>query len=196
MTLRVVLNGAEAETLGIDVAALAALDIALCPEDRMASADADIALLTGAELASLINTQTRDHPGRKIVAVIAMSVDEAVNCLANGALAVLVAPLPAERLAPILRQVAAGNYFIDQRLAQLLALRQLKKILDPFNALSSREYDVFCLLADGKSLAEIAVQLGVSRKTVSNNQTQIKLKLGLAGRTDLVAYAKRHGLLG
>ncbi|MDT4331829.1 LuxR C-terminal-related transcriptional regulator [Methylomonas sp. MED-D] len=196
VTLRAVLSGAEAEALGIDVAVLAAQGIALSPEDGITTDHADIVLLAGAGLPTRIRSLASTYPDCKIAAVIEMSVDDALSCLASGALGVLLAPLPADRLARILVQIAAGGYFIDQRIAQMLALRQLKKILEPFSALSSREYDVFCLLADGKSLAEIAVQLGVSRKTVSNTQTQIKLKLGLSGRPAIVACAKRHGLVG
>lgn len=83
------------------------------------------------------------------------------------------------RLAEIIRDVYLGEYYLDQSIAQLLAMRQIKKMLEPFSALSSREFDVFCLLAEGGSLQSISAQLGINSKTVSNCQTLIKLKLSL-----------------
>nr|WP_225587876.1 LuxR C-terminal-related transcriptional regulator [Methylomonas fluvii] len=74
-------------------------------------------------------------------------------------------------------------------------MRQIKKQLEPFVSLSSREFDVFCLLAEGCSLQTIATQLGISSKTVSNCQTQIKLKLAIDNRDTLTEFANSHGLI-
>jgi DNA-binding CsgD family transcriptional regulator len=74
-------------------------------------------------------------------------------------------------------------------------MRQIKKTLEPFVVLSSREFDIFCLLAEGCSLQTIAEQLGISSKTVSNGQTQIKLKLGIDNKQQFRQVAKIHGLM-
>nr|WP_305891514.1 LuxR C-terminal-related transcriptional regulator [Methylomonas sp. SURF-1] len=67
--------------------------------------------------------------------------------------------------------------------------------MEPFNTLSSREFDVFCMLAEDFALQDIAEQLGISRKTVSNCQTSLKLKLGLQGRPTMKKFAESHGLI-
>jgi DNA-binding NarL/FixJ family response regulator len=67
--------------------------------------------------------------------------------------------------------------------------------LQPFAALSSREFDVFCLLAEGYRLQSIADRLNISRKTVSNCQSQIKLKLAVETRAAIAGVAKKHGLI-
>lgn len=74
-------------------------------------------------------------------------------------------------------------------------MRQIKKWLEPFISLSSREFDVFCLLAEGCSLKTIAERLGINSKTVSNCQTAIKLKLALDSRQAIKTFAKYHGLI-
>jgi two-component system invasion response regulator UvrY len=51
------------------------------------------------------------------------------------------------------------------------------------------------LLAEGCSLQTIAEQLGISSKTVSNGQTQIKLKLGIDNKQQFRQVAKIHGLM-
>jgi len=99
------------------------------------------------------------------------------------------------QLFEIVRLIHQGEYYLDKQIAQLLAMRQIKKALEPFVVLSSREFDIFCLLAEGYSLQAIAEQLGVSSKTVSNGQTQIKLKLGIESKQQIRHMAKTHGLM-
>lgn len=100
-----------------------------------------------------------------------------------------------EQLADIIRDVYLGEYYLDQSIAQLLAMRQIKKMLEPFSALSSREFDVFCLLAEGGSLQSISTKLGINSKTVSNCQTLIKLKLSLDSKQAIKKLAQIHGLI-
>jgi len=99
------------------------------------------------------------------------------------------------RQAEIARRVQGGAYYLDPDIAQVLAIRHVKRLLAPFNALGSREFDVFCMLAEGFALQDIAEQLGISRKTVSNCQTSLKLKLGLQGRPAMKKFAESHGLI-
>lgn len=99
------------------------------------------------------------------------------------------------RLAEIALRVQSGAYYLDPDIAQVLAIRHVKRLLAPFSALSSREFDVFCMLAEGFALQDIAEQLGISSKTVSNCQTSLKLKLGLQGRPAMKKFAERHGLI-
>jgi len=61
--------------------------------------------------------------------------------------------------------------------------------------LSVREYEIFRLLAMGRSVAECAELLHVSQKTVSNNQTQIKEKLQVETMAALVHLAQRHQVI-
>jgi DNA-binding NarL/FixJ family response regulator len=62
-------------------------------------------------------------------------------------------------------------------------------------SLSEREFEVFRLLAQGQSPAQCASVLRLSAKTVSNHQTVIKEKLGVATSAALAHLAIRHGLV-
>ena len=62
-------------------------------------------------------------------------------------------------------------------------------------ALSPRERDVLCLLADGLSNAQIAAQLYLSEGTVRNYVSGIFTKLGVTDRTQAAVIALRHGLV-
>lgn len=67
---------------------------------------------------------------------------------------------------------------------------------DPrLRALSRRELQVFKLLAEGHSAADIASRLSRSSKTIHNHRTRILQKLGLKNATELVRLAMRCGLV-
>lgn len=63
-----------------------------------------------------------------------------------------------------------------------------------FPELTPREYDVLNLLASGATSDQIAHQLGVSTKTVSNNLSAIFAKLHVATRTEAALLASSRGL--
>lgn len=66
---------------------------------------------------------------------------------------------------------------------------------DRIAQLSLREIEIWRLLAQGCSPAECAKRLNISLKTVSNNQTQIKEKLGVTNTVALVHLAQRYQLI-
>ncbi|WP_155931179.1 LuxR C-terminal-related transcriptional regulator [Methylomonas sp. 11b] len=134
-------------------------------------------------------------PACKFMVLLRHSSAHAVTYMQAGVKGFLAVLPDAVKLTEIIRKLVQGEYYLDQNIAQLLAMRQIKKQLDPFVSLSSREFDVFCLLAEGCSLQAIALQLGISSKTVSNCQTQIKLKLAIDNRGSLRKFANCHGLI-
>jgi DNA-binding CsgD family transcriptional regulator len=60
--------------------------------------------------------------------------------------------------------------------------------------LTPREIEIMRLLANGKSLSEIAAVLGVRYKTAANICSLIKTKLGVARTADLVRLAIEAGV--
>ena len=60
--------------------------------------------------------------------------------------------------------------------------------------LTTREVEVLCLIAVGKSNRDIAEALFISLNTVANHVRNILAKIGAANRTEAAAYAIRHGL--
>ena len=63
------------------------------------------------------------------------------------------------------------------------------------DALTSREREVFLLLAEGKSPSEVAESLFLSPKTVHTHRQHILEKLGLRTTTELIRFALREGLI-
>jgi DNA-binding NarL/FixJ family response regulator len=66
---------------------------------------------------------------------------------------------------------------------------------DPYEGLTDREKQVLKLVAEGKSNKEIAEDLGISVKTAMTHRQHMMEKLGLHGRTDVVKYAVKRGIV-
>ena len=66
---------------------------------------------------------------------------------------------------------------------------------DPIQKLSTREFEVFRLLAEGVSVDGIANTLNISQKTAANYQTILKQKLGISNAVELVRLAIQHGMI-
>ncbi|MBI3480482.1 MAG: response regulator transcription factor [Nitrosomonadales bacterium] len=62
------------------------------------------------------------------------------------------------------------------------------------NALSDREFEIYRLIVEGKSVSDIARQLFISDKTVSTHKSHILSKLGLRNVAELVRYALQREL--
>ena len=63
------------------------------------------------------------------------------------------------------------------------------------SVLSEREFQIFCKLAEGKSVSEIAAKLFLSVKTVSTYRTRILEKMGMKTNADITYYAIKNNLL-
>jgi DNA-binding NarL/FixJ family response regulator len=61
--------------------------------------------------------------------------------------------------------------------------------------LSDREFDVFKLLASGKSVSEIASKLSLSSTTVSTYRSRIMEKMNMRSNAELARYAIEHHLI-
>lgn len=93
------------------------------------------------------------------------------------------------------RQVATGEVFVGQELMPYLVKARSSTDSDPLAELTPREFEVFLLLADSKSVNDIAVLLNLSPKTVGHHTTSIKNKLDIADVTGLTRLAIRLGLM-
>jgi DNA-binding NarL/FixJ family response regulator len=85
-----------------------------------------------------------------------------------------------------LRQVAKGGVYLPPELARKLAFARPSERL---GQLSARELEILRLLAAGDTMAVIADKLNISYKTVANNCTALKQKLGARSSMDLMRLA-------
>jgi two-component system invasion response regulator UvrY len=93
------------------------------------------------------------------------------------------------------RCVARGELFIGQEMMPFLVKRKASQDNQQIAGLSPREFEIFRLRADGKSVNEIAELLNLSPKTVGHHNTSVKQKLGVANEAELTRLAIRLGVI-
>jgi len=92
-------------------------------------------------------------------------------------------------------QVAQGKTCIDPAIAQQIAMQKLTGSESILDVLSQREFEVFRLLAEGKTVNDIAEILSLSPKTVGTHHTNVKQKLDVSNSAELARLAIRSGLI-
>lgn len=118
-----------------------------------------------------------------------------MRTLEAGALGYLTKQGGIAQMVEAVRQVAQGKPFIDPKHVTNMATRQLfDSAEDPLRALSTREFQLFQLFAEGRSVAEVAGTLSISPKTVGVHHSHIMKKLGLENSAQLVRLAIRCNL--
>ena len=114
------------------------------------------------------------------------------RALEAGAAGYLMKSSPAEEMVEAVRQVFVGKIFLDHDLPADIQRAPLSDN-DPLNILTKREYQIFCVLAEGRSVSEIAQLISISPKTVGVHQTNLMNKLKLKNAAELTRLAIRCG---
>lgn len=116
--------------------------------------------------------------------------------LKAGASAYLTKAGAPDQLVQAIRKVASGGKFISPEMAERL-VDELGRDSDksPHETLSPREFQVFCSIASGKSLKDIAEELSVGVTTVSTHRARILEKMALKSNAELIHYALKNKLV-
>lgn len=136
------------------------------------------------------------------IRVIALSMETnrffVVEALKAGASGYLLKDTAFAELTEAIATVTSGETFLPRKVATLLVREFLQCIPAEmslaYQNLTPREREILQLVADGKSVKEIAWQLGISNKTVENQRQAVMQKLNLFSIAELTKYAVRHGL--
>jgi DNA-binding NarL/FixJ family response regulator len=92
--------------------------------------------------------------------------------------------------------VMQGHKYVSPALAEQLVLDLERGTDHPLHeTLSTRELEVLCLIASGKTVREIAALLALSDKTISTYRTRILRKMGLKTNAALTHYAIQNKLV-
>ena len=87
------------------------------------------------------------------------------------------------------RQVARGGVYLHPDMARQIAFLRTHSGPNKAASLNPREQEILRMLAAGRSMGDIADALHVSYKTVANNCTALKQKLGARSSMDLMRVA-------
>lgn len=169
--------------------------------DKVINADANLLVMDmnmpGPDSIELIGDMQKRAPNVPIL-VLSMvdDVQIASAALKAGALGYLTKNSDSEMIVRAIRQCLEGNGYIQPELGARMvqaASQQHREV--PHETLSSREKQIFLLLANGMSINQISEKLHISPKTVSTHKFRIMQKLALTTTSELVRYAIRHRVI-
>ncbi len=137
------------------------------------------------------------HPRVRVLVLSGLPERQyALNVLRAGAAGFLAKDAAPEELMKAVHTVLAGRRYVSASLAELLVSdldgNQDKPLHD---GLSTREFQIFCKIAAGRGVSEIATELSLSVKTVSTYRTRILEKMKFTTNADLTSYALRSGII-
>ncbi len=120
----------------------------------------------------------------------------AIRSLKAGAAGYLNKQSAPDQLVDAIRQVASGRKYITAALAQELA-NQVgdDRNVPPHETLSDREYQTLIMIASGKTVSDIAVELSLSVKTISMYRSRLLQKMKLRHNAELTHYAIKNHLV-
>jgi two-component system NarL family response regulator len=129
-------------------------------------------------------------PGARVIILTTYDTDEDITrALKAGAKAYVLKDITASALIACIHDVLAGKTYLAPTAAAKLAEGVARVQLTP------RELATLRLMADGRSNKEIAVDLGISERTVKTHLGHLFEKLGVTSRTEAVKVAARRGLV-
>lgn len=147
--------------------------------------------LTGLDAAKTI---LKNHPAANIVFLSQFDQDALIKqTYSIGGRAFVTKDCSAADLAQAVTDASNGEVYFLPRIAKRLANLSVKGDQSPGALLDPRELEIFILTAKGKTNQEMADQLGLSQKTISNISHSLKVKLGTNRIADLTLLAVKHG---
>ena len=134
----------------------------------------------------------------KLPVLILSMFDESqygVRMIKAGAAGYVTKASAPERFVTAVRKILAGGRYISANLAERLADNLCGHFdEEPFDVLSDREYQIFLMIASGKTVSEIADELCLSVKTVSTHRAHVMQKTNMKTNAELTHYAFFKGL--
>ena len=138
-------------------------------------------------------------PSVKLV-FLTMNTDPvlAAEAFRRGASGYLLKTCAASELIAAVREVLKGISYLSSAIAKEtvdLLLRNDKEFIEKEDRLSERQREVLQLLAEGKSMKEVAYELNVAADTVAKQKYRIMKTLNVKNTAELVQYAIRNHII-
>lgn len=143
----------------------------------------------------------RDRPETRVV-FLSMYDDEEylAECMEVGADGYILKDSPVEQLITAVREVNRGGSYLSPRLLARVVADFRQQGHAParqprMDTLTKREREILKLLAEGKSVKEIAAEFELSTKTVEAHKFNLMRKLDIHNRAQLVQYAIQRKII-
>jgi two-component system invasion response regulator UvrY len=131
-----------------------------------------------------------------IILTVHPEAQYALRLLRAGASGYVTKESAADELIKAIRKVNRSGKYISPSLAEKIAFALDEDTEKrPHETLSDREYQVLCLIGQGKTVSQIAEALALSVKTVSTYRTRILEKMHMENNAELIHYAVQNALV-
>ena len=169
---------------------------AIAHKPDVAIIDIAMPLLNGIDATQQI---VRRVPETRVL-MLSMHADEAyvMRALQAGATGYIVKDAAGKELLTAIEAVADGRRFFSpaiERLVQDENGRSASGFADRYETLSTREREIFQLIAEARSNKEVAALLNISPATVETHRARILQKLDVHNIAEVVLYAVRRGII-
>jgi two-component system, NarL family, response regulator LiaR len=145
-------------------------------------------------IAAMRVLRERSPETRVIVLTSFLDEDRLLPALRTGAAGYLLKNAKPQELARAVRAAHAGETLLDPVVASRL-VQTLTANSDPLDRLTARERQVLQLIGEGYRNKQIALELGISEKTVKTHVGRLLAKLGVDDRTQAAVMAVRAGFV-
>ena len=120
----------------------------------------------------------------------------AMRVLRAGAAGYLSKGSANDELVKAVQRILLGRKYISPYMAEKLAEQIDVPLSKPLHAiLSDKEFHIFKLIAEGKSIVEIAAMLSVSQTTISTHKAKLLTKMHMRANAELTRYALENKLI-
>ncbi len=142
----------------------------------------------------ILRLRTAD-PGARVL-ILSMHDDQihVTRALQAGACGYVSKQAPPDEILMAIGRVAAGGTYVEHDIAEELVFANIQAPSHPLKELTGRDLEILRLVAEGRTLPQIADTVGISYKTAANSCSRIKAKLGAASTADLIRIAIRSRL--
>lgn len=141
----------------------------------------------------------RETPGTRVVMLSMYANEEyVVQSLRAGAIGYLLKDAATAELELAVRAAARDETYLSPAISRHMIQEYLQTVGDnepPLGPLTPRQREVLQLIAEGRTMKEIAALLCISVKTAESHRAQLMERLGIYDIAGLVRYALRVGFL-
>jgi DNA-binding NarL/FixJ family response regulator len=142
-------------------------------------------------------SRIREMQARLPVLILSMHAAEqfARRAIAAGASGYLTKDTADTELVAAVSRIIRGATYFGRDVLEEVSLGGPADHERPDKRLSEREYEVFCMIARGKTVTLIATELGLSVKTISTYRRRMLEKMDMSSNAEVYRYAVHHSLV-
>ena len=151
--------------------------------------------LLDSSLGMLNQLITKEPKAKVMVFSSRKEVMFAIQSISAGAKGYVLKSSSHENIITAIQNINSGQSYLSPEVAQNIALQKLNMSDNPMENLTTREFEVFRLLAEGASIDKVASKLKIGYKTAANYQTVLKQKLNISSPIELIRLALKHRVI-